>query len=296
MGKLRATPRRGRQLTDKEFAHFKSMAIDLRVSQKMDWTAIAKGAGYKGSKGPREALERGSGSLYYYERLRDFYNRKRRGKTGEASFEVPDDKPDEILDLKVVLRANLESRFEVIFKYDSSESVYDALVVRQNALDKLTKILKAEIKPQSKTRCIFSRFSASIGTSISPLKNCILGKYFDSAHASTTNPTNPINIDITPLVNNCQPNAVWGHGILSGGFLTSIPNTPAIIHKIPAPPINPKPGVTNNSTINSKKPTTNNATSTQFAIPIKYLLPIIITKHITATKPGSPTPGELNST
>ena len=38
-----------------------------------------------------------------------------------------------------------------------------------------------------------------------------------------------------------------------------------------------------------------NATSTQFAIPTRYLLPIMIAKHMTAASPGSPTPGVLNS-
>ncbi|MBA7658762.1 hypothetical protein ES703_66721 [subsurface metagenome] len=75
----------------------------------------------------------------------------------------------------------------------------------------------------------------------------------------------------------------------------SIPNKPANIHIIPEKPAIPKPGSTKISTISSRIPTTNNATSTQFAIPTRYLLPIMIAKHMTAASPGSPTPGVLNS-
>ena len=75
----------------------------------------------------------------------------------------------------------------------------------------------------------------------------------------------------------------------------SIPNKPAKIHIIPAKPAIPKPGRTKNSIRSRSIPKTNIATSTQLASPMRYLLPIMIVKHITAARPGNPTPGVLNS-
>ena len=143
--------------------------------------------------------------------------------------------------------------------------------------------------------CFALQDFASFGTSIRPFKNFIFGKYLVSIHASKTNPTNPIAIPSTPFVNNCQSKSVCGHGISSGAFFISIPNKPADINIIPRKPAAPNPGKTKISIISKSTPAANTATSSQFAIPTRYLLPTIIAKHITAVNPGRPTPGVLNS-
>ena len=60
---------------------------------------------------------------------------------------------------------------------------------------------------------------------------------------------------------------------------------------MPATPAIPKPGRTNSSTISSSTPRTIKPSSPTLANPVRYGAPTKIARQISATNPGTPTPG-----
>ena len=105
-----------------------------------------------------------------------------------------------------------------------------------------------------------------------------------------------MQIAVRPSKKSSHSKFPCGHGTSPGAFLISIPKRPAKMHRIPAKPARPKPGIKKISIPRSMTPKMNIATSSQFAIPMRYLLPTMMMTQMTATSPGKPRPGVFRST